>query len=80
MAGYKALFVGEQKVKKTGWKNREHAAKCILRDGLSVVTVYETEDGRHYFDKSAEIAALVGPDAADNIRKFVERHLPVRQS
>jgi hypothetical protein len=81
MAGYKALFVGEQKVKKTEWKSRQDAANRILWDGLSVVTVYETEDGKNYFDRSAEIATLIPVErAARNVREFVERCLRLRQS
>lgn len=78
MAGYKALFVGEQKVKKTDWKSREDAAKRILRDKLSVVTIYETEDGKNYYDRSAEIAVLIprtlGMPA--NVSRFVNTAAP----
>jgi hypothetical protein len=81
MAGYKALFVGEQKVKKTAWKSRADAVKRIVNDGLSVVAIYETEDGKHYFDCSADIAELLNVGSGpDNVRKFVERCLRVRQS
>lgn len=81
MAGFKALFVGEQKVKKTYWKSREDAARTILRDGLSVSVVYETEDGNKFFDRSYEIALLLHAmgQLPDNVRKFVERHVCVRQ-
>lgn len=78
MAGYKALFVGEQKVKKVRWSSREDAARHIVRDGLSVLNVYETTQGRQYFDVSDKIAHLISVGYAsvsltDNVRDFVKR-------
>jgi hypothetical protein len=78
MPHYKVIFVGEQKVKSTDWRNRDDAAKQIVERGLSVVSVYECVKGRHYFDVSDKIAEKIKADhepssIADNVALFLLR-------
>ena len=76
MGNYKALFVGEQKVKSTDWKSRDDAAKQIVERGLSVVSVYEATDGKRFFHISDKIAEKIKADyanLADNVKAFLLR-------
>jgi hypothetical protein len=79
MGNYKALLVGEQKVKSTEWRDRDHAAMCIIRDGLSVQSVYERKGSTpHFFDVSDKIAAIIkskhsANSLPDNIKAFLIR-------
>ena len=76
MGNYKALFVGEQKVKSTFWRSREDAAKRIVEGPLSVVSVYERRgDTQHFFDVSNDIAKIIkdtyGMQLPETVRSFL---------